>query len=503
MATLTAENRVEPQLPVPFAKLGVSLITLASLVLLLVFASRYGYFGDELYFLAAGHRLEFSYADQGPVLPLLAYLMDSIAPGSVFALRVPAALITAGAVFFAGLLAREFGGGKGAQLLSATAYASSFFLFLQGHILATNTVDTALWVLITWFLVRWVRTGNDLLLLGAGIATAVDMQVKWLIPFFWLSAGVAVLLLGPRRMLTRPMLWLGAAIVVLSMLPSLVWQANHGWPQLGMSSVVASEQEFASGRPLFIPLAIALAGVLGVPLLCYGLWRLVRAEHLRDYRFLVLTTALLFAVFLVLNGREYYVAGIFAALMAAGAAELGRRRLRIPGKTVSGVLTSASIGSALYVLPWQPADSVEPVHGQAELATKLSINGQFGWRELTASTARAYRGLAPHEREGAVLLAESYWQASALDRYGPRYGLPPVYSPSRGFGYFGAPPDSARPALAVGDRVVFDPICANLEPVGTADARLGLPGATKDVPIWRCSGLRAPWSVLWPKLRHL
>ncbi|WP_231644818.1 ArnT family glycosyltransferase [Sciscionella sediminilitoris] len=154
MATLTAENRAGTGLPVPFAKLGVSLIALASFVLLLVFASRYGYFGDELYFLAAGHRLEFSYADQGPVLPLLAYLMDSIAPGSVFALRVPAALITAGAVFFAGLLAREFGGGKGAQLLSATAYASSFFLFLQGHMLATNTVDTALWVLITWFLVR-------------------------------------------------------------------------------------------------------------------------------------------------------------------------------------------------------------------------------------------------------------------------------------------------------------------------------------------------------------
>ncbi len=329
------------------------------------------------------------------------------------------------------------------------------------------------------------------------------MQVKWLIPFFWLSAGVAVLLLGPRRMLTRPMLWTGAAIVVLSMLPSLVWQANHGWPQLGMGSIVAGEQAFAAGRVLFVPLAIALAGVLGVPLLCYGLWRLMRAEHLRDYRFLALTTVLLFAVFLVLNGREYYVAGIFAGVMAVGAVELTRRGLRVPGKTVLAVLTAVSIGSALYVLPWQPADSVEPVRDRAELATKLSVNGQFGWRELAASTARAYRGLAPRDRENAVLLAESYWQASALDRYGTRFGLPPVYSPSRGFGYFGAPPAAARPVLAVGDRVVFEPICANLEPAGKADARLGLPGATKDVPIWRCTGLRAPWSVLWPKLRHL
>lgn len=503
MATIAAENRTDTRIPVPFAKLGVSLIALVSLVALLVFAGRYGYFGDELYFLAAGRRLDFSYADQGPVLPLLAHVMDWIAPGSLFALRVPAALITAAAVVVAGLLAREFGGGKGAQLLSATAYASSFFLLYQGHLLSTNTVDTALWVLITWFVVRWVRTRNDVLLLGAALATAVDMQVKWLIPFFWLSAGLAVLLLGPRRMLSRPMLWLGAGIVVLSMVPSLVWQANRGWPQLSMGAAVANEQAFATGRLLFVPLAIALAGVFGVPLLCYGLWRLLRAEHLREYRFLALTTVLLFAVFIVLQGREYYVAGIFACVMAAGAAELGRRGLRVPGKTVFGVLAAVSIGSTLLALPWESADSVSPVRSPGEIAQKLSTNGQFGWRELTASTARAYGALTPRERDGAVLVADSYWQASALDRYGARYGLPRVYSTQRGFGYFGTPPESARTVLAVGDRQSFEPMCQSLKPLGQGGSRLGIPGASRDVPIWRCSAPRAPWPTLWPKLRHV
>ncbi|MDQ0382237.1 hypothetical protein [Amycolatopsis thermophila] len=43
-------------------------------VLLLVTSGRYGYFGDELSFLAAGRHLAWGYADQPPVHPLPAHL---------------------------------------------------------------------------------------------------------------------------------------------------------------------------------------------------------------------------------------------------------------------------------------------------------------------------------------------------------------------------------------------------------------------------------------------
>ena len=45
-------------------------------VILVVFASGYGYHRDELYFLAAGDHLDWAYADQGPVTPLIARAMS-------------------------------------------------------------------------------------------------------------------------------------------------------------------------------------------------------------------------------------------------------------------------------------------------------------------------------------------------------------------------------------------------------------------------------------------
>src|SRR5437588_2493644 len=78
-------------------------------VALIVLAGGYGYHRDELYFLEAGRHLAWAYADQGPLTPLLAHLMDTLSPGSLTVLRVPSALMAGGTVFVAGLTAFELG----------------------------------------------------------------------------------------------------------------------------------------------------------------------------------------------------------------------------------------------------------------------------------------------------------------------------------------------------------------------------------------------------------
>lgn len=113
--------------------------------------------------------------------------MDWLAPGSLLALHIPAIASTLVALVISALIARELGGGRSAQILTATAYATSPFLLMQGRMLATNIIDTALWVLITWLIVRWARTRRDNLLAWAAVATAIDMQVKWLVPFLWVA----------------------------------------------------------------------------------------------------------------------------------------------------------------------------------------------------------------------------------------------------------------------------------------------------------------------------
>ena len=88
----------------------VVLIAGAVTVVLVAFASGYGYHRDELYFLAAGEHLDWGYADQGPLTPLIARAMSEIAPDSLTVLRLPSALAAGLIVLITGLLARELGG---------------------------------------------------------------------------------------------------------------------------------------------------------------------------------------------------------------------------------------------------------------------------------------------------------------------------------------------------------------------------------------------------------
>nr|WP_245554075.1 glycosyltransferase family 39 protein [Nocardia takedensis] len=493
----------------PFAVLGVGAVAAGATAALLFSVTRYGYFGDELYFLAAGRRPAFGYADQGPVLPLLARFMDTVAPGSYAILRWPAVLLTVLAVVLTAAIAREFGGGALAQTLAALAYATSPFLLLQGKMLTTNAVDTALWVLITWLVVRWVRTRRDRLLVLAALVTALDMQVKWLIPFFWICAVGCALLVGPRELARRPLLWLGGAIVVAVTIPELMWQARNGWPQLHMGEVISGEQGILGGRLMFVPFAVLLAGYLGAIVLLYGVWTLLRDRNLRPYRFLGLAFVLLTVLLLAVGGRIYYIAGMYGVVLAAGAVGLVglARHLRGSGRhavlVLGSVFAAVAVGMVLYDTPWRSADRLRPPRDDVEAAINIGVYGEFGWPELTAEVERVYAELPAARRDSAIVLTDTYWQAAALDQLG-RDRLPPIYSASRGYGYFGAPPDAASTVIAVGMnegflRWNFDEV----RPEGKVDTRIGYPGNTQDVTVWVCAGARHPWSEIWPTLMHL
>ena len=85
-------------------------------------------------------------------------------------------------------------------------------------------------------------------------------------------------------------LWGGVGIAAAIAAPTLVWQALNGWPQLRMGPIVAAEAAaLYQGRPGIMIGLLASAGVMGVPLVLFGLWRLARDPALRDLRYLALT----------------------------------------------------------------------------------------------------------------------------------------------------------------------------------------------------------------------
>ena len=509
-------------------------------VLLLVTANRYGLTGDELYFVIAGRRFTWGYADQPPLVPLLAAVADQVAPGSAVVLRLPAAGVPAAGVVVAALITRELGGRARAQLLAAGVTAGCSYLLSTGRTVATSTFDPFWWSLALWLIVRWVRIENagepgtthrtpgrasasverhDPLLVIAGVVIAAGLLTKLLMLGLLVGLLAGVLLVGPRRMLSRPFAWVGAALAVAALAPTLLWQGLHGWPQVGMAVVIADEPELFGSRWQILPFALLGAGLLpGVVLVSAGLWALLRMPELRPWRFIGVAVVVVAAAVIVLGGRSYYLGGFYVTLFAAGAVALQLRNDQLPptapdtgtrpGEHPSGKqirrrrwvrwmvapLTVAVFGVLNMVL----ALPVGPV--QFRIGTDFVSTMQVGWPDLADSVAEVYEEVPAGKDGRTVIVASSYWNASALAYYGPDRGLPAVYSGHRGYGFFGPPPGTT-PALLIGNVPWADRVCATLTPLPPHTATIANP-INGSVPISYCRP-RQPWSQVWPTLQTL
>ncbi|MQY29813.1 glycosyltransferase family 39 protein [Nocardia aurantia] len=512
-----------------FAWGPVALIAGVTTVVLLTRSARYDYFGDELYFLAAGRHLGAGYADQGPLVPLLARSAAALAPGSLVALRLPSIIAAVAGVVLAAATAREFGGGRRAQWLAAAAYATGPYLITQAASLSTFALDSTAGAAVIWLLVRWTRVRRDHLLLVAGAVIAIDVQVKLLILVLGAGLAAAALLTGPRDLLRRSAFWAGATIVVVATVPGIRWQRQHGWPQSAMGAIIRDEQRAATGGVAGLPVQwVILAGLLGGLLALPGLWVLLWRSDFRPYRFAGIAT-LLQALFVVaVGGRPYYVTACFPALFAAGAVTVAtlwprttpsaeapsplptmrktrlpamRKTLRIAGVAVIAI--SVAISATVTVALPQPISRLHrPTGTQAELSARMRTFGTTGWTALVDAVDRAYAELPAADRADAVVVAQTYWQAAAIDMLGTR---PPVFSPNRGYAYFGAPPLNTRTVLYVtaGDTPAPDAVFEAARPVTRLNDPLGFPGIDRGITVWRCDRPRRPWPVLWRELSTL
>ena len=476
-------------------------IALAVVVLLVVFASGYGYHRDELYFLAAGDHLAWGYADQGPVTPLIARAMSELSADSLTVLRLPAALAAGATVLLTGLIARELGASRRAEALAtASAGVGVIFLF-TGHLLSTSTFDLLAWTALTWLVVRAVRTGERWPWPVAGVVLGLGLLNKPLPAFLALGLAAGVAIAGPRRLLREPYAWLAAAIALVLWTPWLVWQADHGWPQIDVSEAIA-EGGSTSSEPWWaiVPFQFLLVSPLLAPVWIAGLVRLLRSPDLREYRFLGWAWLVLAVVFMASGGKPYYLAGLMPALLAAGAIavdgwlERGRRGLR--RVAVAGAVALSLVVDVVIALPVLPAEDAEPV-----IEVNEDVGETIGWPDLARTVAEVEAGLGGAE---PVILGSNYGEAGAIDRFGPDLGLPHAFSGHNAYGDWGPPPGRAGPVIAIG----FDPARLDTLLGGcTAEARVsndaGVDNDEDGVPVLVCVGPTESWEAIWPELRVL
>ncbi len=322
--------------------------------------------------------------------------------------------------------------------------------------------------------------------------------------FLLLAVAIGILAVGPRDVLRSRSLWLAAGLTLLIWSPNLWWQATHGWPQLELSSAIASGTSGTSEpRWLFLPFQLLLISPVLFPVWFAGWWRLATDRALASYRVFAVAYVVLAVAFLVTGGKPYYLAGMYPVLLAAEAAPVlewaarGRRRLR-SGLLAAAVVLTLGVSCVLF-LPVVPADQLTdtPI-----VAVNYDAGETVGWPNFAAAIGQAYDELPPDRRQGTVVLAGNYGEAGAVERFRP--DLAPVYSGHNAYWDWGPPPADTSTVIAVGyDETDLRTWFGEVRRVATFDNAVGLDNDEQGTPIWLCREPRQSWTDLWPEMRRL
>jgi Dolichyl-phosphate-mannose-protein mannosyltransferase len=475
---------------------GVGPLAGAVTLLLLAAAGGYGFHRDELYFLRAGSEPALGYVDQPPLTPLLAHALDVVFHGSLVGLRLPSALIGGTVVLITGLLAREFGAERSAQVLAAGCAAVASVVLIVGHWLATATVDLLIWTLITWLVVRSLRDGGPGWLL-VGLVAGVGLQNKLLPAVLLAALLVGVLVAGPRSALRSPWPWLAGLVALALWSPNLAWQVANGFPQLALAGAIAGGSSISS-QPwyLFIPFQLVLVSPVLVPVWAVGWWRLLRGP--RTWRGFAVAYLLLVVLFTATSGKPYYLAGFYPVLLAAGAEPVVTwSRAAVARRWVLGAAFGLSLAvSSVLALPIVPVDrladtpvtDVNPDAGET-----------VGWPQFVETIAEV-RVMLPGER--VAVLTQNYGEAGAVDHFLPALG--PAHCGQNAYWFWGPPPDDATAVIVVGYpepqvRALF----GRVDLAARIDNGVRLDNTEQGRPVWIARDRRAPWAQLWPQLQRL
>lgn len=119
---------------------------------------RYGFHRDELQFLSDARHLDWGFVAYPPLTPLLERMGLEIFGLSLVGLRLFSVLAQAAALVVTGLMAREMGGGRMAQIAATVAVALSPLPLFEGTEFQYSSFDFLWWVLIAYFTIRLLRS---------------------------------------------------------------------------------------------------------------------------------------------------------------------------------------------------------------------------------------------------------------------------------------------------------------------------------------------------------
>jgi 4-amino-4-deoxy-L-arabinose transferase-like glycosyltransferase len=479
---------------------------MATLAVHLITGGQYGFQRDELATLEDARHLAWGYVAYPPVTPFFGRLSLELFGTSLRGFRLFAALAEAVAVILTALMARELGGRRWAQVIAAVAAVP--FCLGGGALMQYVSFDYLFWVLTAYFTLKRLTSRDARWWIAIGGAIGGGMLSKYSMSFLVAGIMAGVLFTDIRRDLKSKWLWYGVAVAILVFLPNLIWEVQHNFVSLSFLRHIHA-RDVAQGRWRgFLPGQIKLT-LFALPLWVAGLHYCLLAKAGKGYRMLAWMYLIPLLLFIVLKGRDYYLAATYPMLYAVGAVQaepwLGslRRSVTWPVQALLWVALTVDIAiAAAFTLPIAPVNSHWFV-----IANKL--NGDFreeiGWPEIVETVARIRDNFPANDRRHLAILGTNYGEAGAVNLYGPQYGLPRAISGVNSFWYqgYGDPPPEVVIVLGL-PRSYLETKFESCQVAGHTWNKFGVRNeeTVQHPDIFACRGLRQSWPEFWKNFQY-
>src|SRR6059058_1347836 len=378
----------------------------------------YGYFRDELYYIACARHLAFGYVDQPPLSILLLRLSQLLLGDSLFAIRLLPALAGVATIALTGVIARELGGRAWAIALACAGSLCAMFNLAVGNFFSMNAFEPLFWMGCVYLFVRIINSGSPTLWLWLGALLGLSLQNKHSTAFFAVGIFVALLLTPERRHFAGKWIWFGGLVAFAIALPNILWQARHHWPTYELLNNISHSNKNVALSPVqFIVQQVVFMNPGTLPLWLAGLFWLFGSRDGRRYRALGIIYLVTLAEFIVLHGKSYYLAPAYSMLFAAGGVAI-ERIFAFRLKWLKPVLLSAMLAAGAFfaplVVPILPPDKLvaymRGIHLQLPrtetshtAALPQLFADQFGWEQMVGSVARVYASLPLDEQKRAAI----------------------------------------------------------------------------------------------------
>ena len=385
-----------------------------------------------------------------------------------------------------------------------------------GSLLTTNSFEPLLWMGCVYFAILAIKR-DPRYWVWFGVVAGLGLEEKYSIAVFGFAIVLGLLLTNQRTAFMKKWFWAGGVAAFLLFLPNLIWNVHNHWPFLElMHNIRASGRDVRLSTFEFFIQQVLLVHPLRAPIWITGFVSLLVWPRLKNYRLLGWCYLVAFAAFVVLKGKNYYLAPIYPMLFAAGAVMIetviDRSRQAWLRPAIIILLIGGGAWLAPLVIPVFPVDQFvsymnklpfriprsEHSHERAVLPQHYA--DQFGWEEMTVMTAQAWARVPANEKSDCGIFAQDYGQAGAIDFFGPRYGLPGALSGHQTYFLWGPRGYSGNCLIVLDDRKeVLEQLFEQVEYVGTSDNPYAL---ERHIPVFLCHGAKfGSLSKLWPTLR--